>query len=311
MSVKQIWASKYRPKIVDDYIFQDESQKNIVLNYIKDQSIPNLFFTGHRGIGKTTLALILKNALNIEDVDFLAINASDDNSVDVIRNKIKNFISTFAVGPFKIVLLDEADYLTVNAQAILRNLMEDEDYSANARFILTCNYEKKIIPELRSRCQEFKFKSLSKDDMLGRLAEVLTFEKVKVTNLELLDKYIDLCYPDMRKLLIMAEQNNVDGKLQEPVNKDTSLEYKLELLDCLAQNNWERARTIVCDNVDGDQWVEVYQFLYEYLHEVGKFTDQKKWKQGIVIIADHLYRHANCADSEINFTACIIRLTEV
>ena len=308
---KSIWAIKHRPKNIDDYIFQDEKHKTVILNYIKEGSIPNLFLSGHRGIGKTTLALILKNELGIEDVDFLSLNASDDNSVDVIRNKIKTFVSTVAVGPFKIVLLDEADYLTPNAQAILRNLMEDESYSANARFILTCNYPKKVIPELRSRCHELNFKSLSKDDMLTRLGEVLSIEKVKVSSIELLDTYIDMCYPDMRKVLIAVEQNTVDGKLQEPVNTDTSLEYKLEILDHLNNGNWEAIRKVVCDNVDGDQWVEVYQFLYAYIHEIDRFSDPRKWKMGIVIIADHLFKHSSIADPEINFTACIIRLTEV
>src|SRR5216683_3480986 len=135
MSAKQVWAAKYRPKTIDDFIFQDESHKKIILKYIKEKSIPNLFLSGHRGIGKTSLAQVLKNELNIEDIDFLSINASDDNSVDVIRNKIKSFVTTYAVSDFKIVLLDEADWLTPNAQAILRNLMEDELCTANARFI--------------------------------------------------------------------------------------------------------------------------------------------------------------------------------
>jgi len=312
MSLKQKWEIKYRPTNLDNFIFQDENNKNIFLGYIKDKSIPNLFFAGHRGIGKTTLAMILKNELGIEDVDFLKLNASDDNSVDVIRTKIKNFVTTFAMGPFKIVFLDEADYLTPNAQAILRAMMQDEEITSNARFILACNYPKKVIPELRSRCHEFTFNTLSKDEMLMRLATILKNEKIKIGNIELLDKYVDIAYPDMRKLIILAEQNTMDGKLLEPVNLDTSIEYKLEILDALAEGDWEKIRTIVCDNVDGDDWVEVYRFLYEYLNETGKFkTDTKKWKMGIVTIAEYLHRHSSIADPEINFTACILRLIEI
>lgn len=313
MAVKRLWADKYRPKTLDEYLFQDEAHKAIIQKYIQEKSIPHLMFAGHRGTGKTALALLLKDELGIEDCDFLTLNASDDNSVEVIRTKVKNFISTFALGPFKIVFMDEADGLTVNAQEALKSMMSDGVFSENARFIMTCNRPQKIIPEIQdSRCHVFNFKSLSKDDMLTRLAEVLTAEKVKVANIEVLDTYVNMAYPDMRKLLMLAEQNTIDGTLAaEPVSKDTSIEYKLEILSLLDAGNWEAIRNIVCENVDGDEWIEVYRFMYNYLHEVDRFKDVKKWKQGIIIIADHLYKHDKCADNEINFAACAIRLTDI
>lgn len=310
--VQPIWAIKHRPKTIDDYIFQDDTLKSSVEKWVKEKSIPHLLLKGHRGTGKTSLVYLLKSLLEIEDCDFLEKNASKDNSIETVRNDISSFISTMAVGPFKLVLLDEADWLTPAAQSTLRAILADEDYSNNARFIFTCNYPKKIMPELRSRLMEFDFGKLDKDILLEKSAEILSKEKVKVGSIELLEKYVDLAYPDFRKLLVMLEQNTKDKKLQEPTNTDTSIEYKVQILELLEQGNWEQIRNVVCSNVDGDEWIDVYRFLYEYLHEVGKFRDdKKKWKAGIVILGDYLFRHATVADPEINFTACIIRLTEV
>jgi DNA polymerase III delta prime subunit len=311
MALKEQWALKYRPKTLDNYIFQSETDKNIIEGYIKQQSIPNLMLVGHRGTGKTTLAYILKTALEIDDFDFLEINASDDNSVEMVRQKLTSFVNTIPAGTFKVVFLDEADYLTLNAQAVLRNMLEDEVISQNARFIFTCNYPQKILPEIRSRLQEFDFKTLSKDSMMLQAAEILAAEKVKVSSEELLNEFVDNAYPDMRKLIVNLQKNTIDGKLQKPTADGGAIEYKLEILDLLDKGDWERIRDIVCANVDGDEWLEVYRFIYDYIHEVGKFKDIKKWKQAIVIISDHLYRHQSVADAEINFTACIIRLTEV
>jgi DNA polymerase III delta prime subunit len=309
--IKQLWAIKYRPKTIDEYIFQDEAQKEIIKKFIAEQSIPNLLLAGHRGTGKTTLALVLKNALGLSDTDLLILNASDDNSVDTIRHKVKSFVSSMSDGPFKLVLLDEADYLSQNAQATLRNLLENEDLSANARFVFTCNYPKRIMPEIRSRCQEFTFKSMDRDLMLEKAAEILQNEKVKVSSIELLEEFIDAVYPDFRKLIVMLEQNSVNGILQSPVNKDTSIEWKIEILELLNKGNWERIRNIVCENVENDEWIDVYRFLYDHIHETDKFKDEKKWKAAIVTIGDYLYRHDKVADVEINFTACIIKLTEI
>jgi replication factor C small subunit len=309
---KQIWAIKYRPSKIADYIFQNEKQRDIINNFIHEKSIPNLLLTGHHGGGKTTLALILKNELEIDDSDFLHINASDENSVDTIRNKITSFVNTMAMGPFKLVLLDECDYISLNGQAALRSLMEDPCISDNARFILTANFPKKIMGPLHSRCQEFVFSKLDRDQVLERAAIILDSEGIEVDSVETLDAYIDASYPDFRKLIVMLEQNSLNGKLlAEPVSTDSAMDYKLELLDMLDAGNWQGMRSIVCNNVDDSEWTEVYKFLYEYVHELKKFADVNKWKQAIIIIADHLYKQTACADSEINFAACAIRLTEI
>ena len=148
---KDLWVEKYRPKEVKDYVFRDKAQKDQVNGWVKDKSIPHLLFSGHAGIGKTTLAKVLLNELEVNEYDVLEINASRTNSVEDVRDKIVNFVQMIPFGDFKVVLLDEADYLSPNAQAALRGVMEE--YHNTARFILTCNYPNRIIPALHSRCQ--------------------------------------------------------------------------------------------------------------------------------------------------------------
>lgn len=309
------WPFKYRPSTLENFIFQDENSKASIQQFIKNKDIPHLIFSGHRGTGKTTLAYILKNELDIDDIDFLEINASHENSVDTIRNKVTGFITTHAIGPFKIILLNEVDFLSINGQAILRGVLEDEDYYKNARFILTYNLGHKVMPELKSRCQEFVFKSLNKEELLMQVAVILKKEKVKITSIELVETYINLYFPDFRKILNSLQQNTIDGKLQ-PLGAynetDAQLEYKLIIVDLFEKGNWQEIREVVAKNVEGEEWVELYRFFYDYLNEIGKFkNDTNKWKAGIVIIADHLYRHNISADAGINFVACIIKLMGV
>ena len=149
--MKELWVEKYRPKTIDGYVFRDNHQKEQVERWVKEGTIPHLLFSGNAGIGKTTLAKILLNELGIDGLDVLEINASRTNSVEDVRDKIVNFVQMIPFGDFKVVLLDEADYLSPNAQAALRGVMEE--YHTTARFILTCNYPNRIIPALHSRCQ--------------------------------------------------------------------------------------------------------------------------------------------------------------
>ena len=168
--MKQLWVEQYRPRDIDGYVFRDEAQRDQVKQWIKEGTIPHLLFSGAAGIGKTTLAKILINALNIDEYDVLEINASRTNSVDDVRDKITNFVSTMPFGQFKIVLLDEADYLSPNAQAALRGVMEE--YAQTARFIMTCNYPHKIIPALHSRCQGFHIEKVDHTEFTARAATV-------------------------------------------------------------------------------------------------------------------------------------------
>jgi len=256
----------------------------------------------------TTIARILINHLDVDPTDILLINASDENSVDTMRDKIKSFITTFAIGEFKVIQLEEADYLTLNAQAVLRKYMEDPN--CPARFILTCNYENKIMPAIKSRSQQFRFKSADKNDIAEFTAKILLKEKIKFT-IDLLDKYIAVGYPDIRKVVNLLQQNSINGNLQSLVTQAEAGDYKFKLLDLIGKDDWSGARTLACGNVAAEEWEDLYRFLYENLDKSKKFNKKENWETGIVIITDHLYKNSIIADQEINAAAMFIRLSQV
>ena len=222
--MKELWVEKYRPKTVDGYVFRDNHQKEQVQRWVKDGTIPHLLFSGNAGIGKTTLAKILFNELDINPLDILEINASRTNSVEDVRDKIVNFVQMIPFGNFKVVLLDEADYLSPNAQAALRGVMEE--YHTTARFILTCNYPNRIIPALHSRCQGFHIERVDQTEFTARVATILVEEDIEF-DLDTLDTFVRATYPDLRKCINMVQMNSVDGKLHSPEKGDTGdADYK-------------------------------------------------------------------------------------
>jgi DNA polymerase III delta prime subunit len=256
----------------------------------------------------TTLAKILINSLNVDPVDLLIIAASNENSVDTVRGKIVDTLSTYSVGEFKIILLDEVDFFSLSAQGALRNVMDE--YKSVSRFILTCNYAHRVMPELKSRCNHYHFKAHDKTDIAEMVAKILIAEKVKF-DLSLLDKYIDLEYPDVRKIINLTQQFSHEGRLFEPMI-DIDAGAKLSILDYIEKGQWVELRKHLCETVAQEEWVDVYKFLYENLDKAPKFgKDQSKWEEGIVTIADYLYKHSIVADSEICMAACIIRLQQI
>jgi DNA polymerase III delta prime subunit len=304
----KIWSEFYRPKTLAEYVFHDEGLKNAVTKMVNDKTIPHLLLSGVQGSGKTTLSLALINELNVDPMDVLTINASDENDVETMRTKIKSFISTYAMGSFKVVRLEEADYITLNGQAVLRSMMQD--YADVARFILTCNYENKIIPALKSRLQHFRFTKPDRDAVLEYAATVLVQERVKFTA-DLLEKYVAIGYPDIRKVVNLLQQNTHDGRLQPLQSVGESGDYKFKLLELIETGSWIEARQLACAEVAREEWEDVFRFLYENLDKSPSFSSKEKWESGIVIIADHLYKHGIVADPEINAAAMFIRLEQV
>jgi DNA polymerase III delta prime subunit len=305
--LNKLWVEKWRPAIADDFVFHSNEQKKIILSFIANKEFPNLLFSGVQGSGKTTLAKILINECEIDGSDVMILNASDENSVDTIRDKISSFAQSFAMGKFKVVLFDEFDYSTPNAQAALRNMMEE--CSDNCRFIFTCNYENKIIPAIKSRVQSFSFKSPSLEDTMVRLGQILVEENINF-DIDTLDKITRATYPDIRKAINVLQQCSVDGNLISPTAEDTG-DYHFKLLDLIEQNKLREFRKIVCEAIPKEEYEGVYRFLYENLQKCPSFKDMDKYEQGIVVIASYLHKHALVADTEINIAAMCIELLQV
>lgn len=305
--MKDLWTEKYRPKTINQYVFRDGHQRVQVESWVKDGSIPHLLFSGAAGIGKTTLAKVLCNELGVEDYDVLEINASRENNVDTVREKIINFVQMMPFGPFKVVLLDEADYLTPNAQAILRGVMEQ--YSNTSRFILTCNYPNRIIPAIHSRCQGFHVEKTDQTEFTARAATVLVEENVEF-DLDTLDTYVKVTYPDLRKCLNMLQQNVSEGKLVAPSTSDAgSADYKIEMVELFKAGKIKEARKLVCASARPEEMEDIMRWLYTNLDLFGQDDDTKD--QALLIIKQGLVDHTLIADPEINLAAVLVKLARL
>jgi replication factor C small subunit len=303
----ELWVEKYRPKTANDYVFRDDAQRRQVKSWIADGSIPHLLLSGAAGIGKTTLAKVLINDLGIESYDVLEINASRTNSVDDVRNMIINFVQMIPFGPFKVVLLDEADYLSPNAQAALRGVMET--YSNHSRFILTCNYPNKIIPALHSRCQGFHVDKTDQTEFTARVATILVEENADF-ELDTLDTYVKLTYPDLRKCINMVQQNINGGKLLTPSAGDEGVaDYKVDMVELFKKGKIKEARTLLCGRARPEEMEDIYTWMYNNLELFGKTEEQKD--QALLIIKQGLVDHTLIADAEINLAATLVKLARL
>ena len=305
--MKQLWVEAYRPNDVDGYVFRDEAQRTQVKQWIKEGSIPHLLFSGAAGIGKTTLAKILIKQLNIDEYDVLEINASRENNVDTVRDRITNFVQTMPFGNFKVVLLDEADYLSPNAQAALRGVMES--YSESARFILTCNYPHKIIPALHSRCQGFHIEKVDHTEFTARAATVLVTEGVEF-DLDTLDSYVKATYPDLRKCLNLLQMNSVDLKLKAPSETGTgTADYKLAMVDLFKHGKIREARKLLCEQARPEEMEEIFRWLYDNLN-MWSSTEEGQ-DEAILVIRKAVVNAPLVADQEINLAACLVELANI
>ena len=305
--MKELWVEKYRPAKVDGYVFRDNHQKEQVQSWIKQGTIPHLLFSGNAGIGKTTLAKILFNELEIQDLDILEINASRTNSVEDVRDKIVNFVQMIPFGDFKVVLLDEADYLSPNAQAALRGVMEE--YHTTARFILTCNYPNRIIPALHSRCQGFHIERVDVTEFTARVATILVEENVEF-DLDTLDTFVKATYPDLRKCINTVQMNSLEGKLHTPEKGDTGeADYKIEMVALFKAGKITEARKLVCSQARPEEMEEIYRWMYDNVAVFG--ADEEKQDSAVLIIKQGLVDNASVADQEINLAATLIRLARL
>lgn len=304
--MKELWTEKYRPKTISDYVWRDLDQKQQVETWVKEKSIPHILLSGSPGVGKTTLAKVLINELELIPIDVMELNASRERGIDTIKNKVTNFAATVPFGTFKVILMDEADYLTPEAQAVMRGVMEL--YADNCRFVLTCNYPNKIIPALHSRCQGFHVDKIDHTEFTARCATILVNENVEF-ELDTLDTHVSAAYPDLRKCINNLQMASVDGSLMKLREKSGTTDYKIKMVDLLKSGKILEARSVACSNIRPDEMEEMFRWMYDNLHLWSK--TQEGQDRAIVIIRNGLVNHALVADPEINLSATLVELTTI
>lgn len=306
--MKELWVEKYRPNTVDGYVFVDQAQREQVEAWIRDGSIPHLMLSGSAGTGKTTLAKLLINQLGVDPYDVMYANGSKEARKVEWVDKLISFCQTMPYGQFKVVLIDEADYMNANSvQPALRNLMED--YSQTVRFILTCNRPHMIIPPIHSRCQGFHITRTDHTEFTARVATVLVTEGVEF-DLDLLDSYVKATYPDLRKCLNLVQPNSQSGTLQPPSSADKSArDWKLECVDLFKKGRVREARTLLCQSSTPEESDEIFRWMYDNLDLFGSTVEQQD--QAIVIIRNGIVNIPMIADQEINLSATLVELCQI
>ena len=298
-----LWVEKYRPSNLDTYIGNDQLKSKVKV-YLESGDLPHLLLYGKAGTGKTTLAKLLVN--NIE-CDYLYINASDENNVDTVRTKVKSFASTMGFKDYKVIILDECDYITPNAQAALRNLMET--FSKHCRFILTCNFVERIIDPIQSRCQSFQVIPPDRKQVAIHLSNILTSENVEseVSDIALL---VNSGYPDIRRVINSAQRQSIDGKLTIDKQSIVENDYKLKLLEILKKQDkasaFKNIRQLLADSQVKD-YADLFRLLYDEVDSYGK----GHIAECILVIAKYELSDSQVVDKEINAMAMIIELLGV
>ena len=298
-----LWVEKYRPTNLDTYIGNDQLKSKVKV-YLESGDLPHLLLFGKAGTGKTTLAKLLVNNI---DCDYLYINASDENNVETVRSKVKNFASTMGFKDYKVIILDECDYITPNAQAALRNLMET--FSKHCRFILTCNFVERIIDPIQSRCQTFQVIPPNKNDVAKHLHNILTQESVSYER-EDLAILVNSGYPDIRRVINGAQRQSVGGKLEIDKQSIVENDYKLKLLEILEKQDkksaFNNSRQLIADAKVTD-FADLFRLLYDEVDTYGK----GHLAECILIIAKYELSDAQVVDKEINAMAMIIEILQV
>jgi DNA polymerase III delta prime subunit len=299
-----LWVEKYRPQTLAEYV-GNETVKETIQQYLDNNDIPHLLLHGKAGTGKTTLAKLIVNTIKC---DHMIINASDENNVDTVRNKVKNFASSMGFAGFKIIILDEFDYMTPNAQAILRNLMET--FSKHCRFILTCNYHEKIIDPIKSRCQTFSITPPTKKDVAVQVTKILDAENIKYELKNVAD-IISSYYPDIRRILNTCQLQSAKGELKVDHQIMVESNFQTKLIDLLKANDDKRnmfmnIRQAVADNRLND-YSEMYSMLYDKVDEYAAGNTANV----ILTIAEGISKDALVVDKEIVFMSTIIQILNI
>jgi DNA polymerase III delta prime subunit len=305
--MKELWVEKYRPKTVDGYVFRDEAQREQIKGWVDSGEIPHILLSGSAGIGKTTIAKILINQLGVQDTDVMIANGSKEARKIEWVDKLIMFCQTMPFGDFKVVLIDEADFMNpLSVQPALRNLMED--YSHSVRFILTCNYPNKILPAIHSRCQSMHIAKIDQTEFTARVAEILITEDVQF-DLDSLDTYVKAYYPDLRKCINTVQMNSQTGTLSSISSKDSSTDdYKLKMVELFKAGKITEARKLICSQVLPEEMDEIYRWLYD---NIVLFGNEEQQDSAVLIIKQGLVDHALVADAEINLAATLIRLARI
>ncbi len=305
--MKELWVEKYRPKTVDGYVFKDETLKQQIEKWISQKAIPHLLFSGNAGTGKTTLAKVLLNEIGVEDTDILIANGSKEGRKIEWIDKLIGFCQTMPFGDYKVVLIDEADYMNKDSvQPALRNLMQD--YSNSVRFIFTCNYPHRIITPVKSRCQEIKIERTDITEFTARVATILVEENIEF-DLDTLDTYVKGTYPDLRKCINNVQMNSLAGKLILPDAVEGSADYRVEMVELFKKGRIQEARKLLCSQARPEEMEEIYTWMYNNITLFGR--DEHTQDNAVLVIKQGLVDHVSMADPEINLAATLIRLARL
>ena len=296
-----LWVEKYRPDTLEGYVGNEHILEKVKI-YIQNEDVPHLLLYGQAGTGKTTLAKIITNQI---DCDVMYINASDENSVDAVRDKIRGFASSMGFRKWKVVILDEADYLTPNAQAALRNLMET--FSKSTRFILTCNYVEKVIDPIQSRCQTFAITPPSKKEVAKRLFDILNEESVEFQKDDLAI-LVNSGYPDIRRVLNAAQRQVINGKLVIDSTSNIQANYADNVVDELMKSSDVKTKFTTIRQIIADSKVRDFSPLYKTLYDRVDEYAGNKVGQTILNIADGQFKDSMVVDKEINVMAMMINI---